>query len=240
MVNCPSSAGVRICLVQKLALWSPLRTPSLCACGSSFSVEHVLSCPKSGLPTLRHNDIRDLTASLLTEVFSQVIVEAELQPVSNPNEYPLATSNTQDGARLDVAMNGFWGGQSEKCFVNVRVFNPYAASNKLSVAYKKHENIKQRAYGQRIQEVKHASFSPLVFSATGGLAHEATIFYKRLASLLSNKWGDNYSVTLGWLCYCLSFSLLRSAIACIRGARSSSGHFDRTPPPMDLVRGESR
>ena len=83
-------------------------------------------------------------------------------------------------------MNGLWGGQSEKCFVDVRVFNPYAASNKcssLSAAYKKHENIKWHAYGQCIQEVEHASFSPLVFSATGCLAHEATIFYKRLASL---------------------------------------------------------
>ena len=56
----------------------------------SFSVEHVLSCPKGGVPTLRHNDIRDLTASLLTEVCSQVIVEPEMQPVSNPDEYPLA------------------------------------------------------------------------------------------------------------------------------------------------------
>ena len=58
---------------------------------------------------MRHNDIRDLTASLLTEVCSQVIVEPELQPVSNSDEYPLATSNTQDGTRLDVVMNGFWG-----------------------------------------------------------------------------------------------------------------------------------
>ena len=54
--------------------WSPLRVPSLYACGSSFSVEHVLSCPKGGLPSLRHNDIRDLTTSLLTEVCSQVII----------------------------------------------------------------------------------------------------------------------------------------------------------------------
>ena len=46
-------------------------------------------------------------------------------------------------------------------------------------------------------------------------------------------------VTLGWLRCCLSFSLLHSAIACICGAWSSSGHFDRTPPPMDLVRVES-
>ena len=62
------------------------------------------------------------TASLLTEVCSQVIVEPELQPVSNPDEFFLATSNTQEGACLDVAMNSFWGGLSERCFVDVRVF----------------------------------------------------------------------------------------------------------------------
>ena len=55
-------------------------------------------------------------------------------------------------------------------------------------------------------------------SATGGLAHEATCFYKRLASLLSHKWGDEYSVVMGWLRCSLSFSLLRSAIQCVRGA----------------------
>jgi len=96
-------------------------------------VDHVLSCPKGEVPSLCHNDIRDLTASLLTEVCTQVIVEPELQPVSNPDEFSLATSNTQEYARLDVAMNGFWGSQSERCFVDGRIFNPYAASNKCSV-----------------------------------------------------------------------------------------------------------
>ena len=94
-------------------------------------MDHVLSCSKGGFPSLRHNinDVRDFTASLLTEVCSQVIVEPELQPVSNPDEFSLATSNTQEGARLDIVMNGFLGGESERCFVDVRVFNPYAASN---------------------------------------------------------------------------------------------------------------
>jgi len=67
-------------------------------------------------------------------------------------------------------MNGFWGSQSERCFIDVWVFNPYAASNKcssLSAAYRKHENIKRRVYGLRIREVEHASFTPLVLSATG-------------------------------------------------------------------------
>ena len=106
--------------------WSPQWTPAHCACGTSISVEHALSCPKGGLPSIRHKEIRDLTATLLTEVCSQVAVEPELQPVSQ-QDYP-ASANIQDGARLDIAMDGFWGGRSERCFVDVRVFNPLAAS----------------------------------------------------------------------------------------------------------------
>ena len=168
-------------------------------------------------------------------------VEPELQLVQHSDEFPLATSNTQDSARLDVAVNGFWGGRSERCFIDVRVFNPFAPSNSsssLSSTFRKHEKIKHRAYGQRVREVEHATFTPIVLAATGGLAHEATVFYKRLASLLAKKWGD-YSVVLGWLRCCLSFSLLRSAIQCIRGLRSSIGVYTRTPQSVDLVTVES-
>ena len=68
---------------------------------------------------------------------------------------------------------------------------------------------------------------------------EATTFYRRLASLLASRWGDDYSVVMGWLHCSLSFSLLRSAIECVRGARSSIGHFHRAPPTLDLVQVES-
>ena len=68
---------------------------------------------------------------------------------------------------------------------------------------------------------------------------EATFFYKRLAFLLAQKWGDEYSIVMGWLRYSLSFSLVCSAIQCIQGARSAIGHYIATPPPMDLVRVES-
>ena len=38
--------------------WTPSHLPSSCACGTCFSVEHALSCPKGGFPPLRHNEIR--------------------------------------------------------------------------------------------------------------------------------------------------------------------------------------
>ena len=64
--------------------WQPLRAPSLCACGTKFSVEHALSCPKGGFPSIRHNEIRDLTANLLTEVCN-ICIEPSLQPTSCAN-----------------------------------------------------------------------------------------------------------------------------------------------------------
>ncbi len=97
-------------------------------------------------------------------------------------------------------------------------FNPHAKSHwqsSLSTCYRKQEGIKKRAYEQRIREVEHSSFTPLVFSATGGMANEATAFYKRLASCLATKWDQSYSSTMSWLRCRLTFSLLRSAIQCI-------------------------
>ena len=89
--------------------WTPSRLPSECECGNTFNVEHALSCAKGGFPSLRHNEIRDITASLLTEVCSQVCVEPDLQPVTS-DQLNGASANSQDSARLDVSANGVWGG----------------------------------------------------------------------------------------------------------------------------------
>ena len=221
--------------------WSPSKLPSKCECGHAFSVEHALSCAKGGFPALRHNEIRDITASLLTEVCSDVRVEPDLQPVT-PNQLDGASANSQDGARLDLSANGVWGGRYEKTFFDVRVFNPIAPSNRgqtPAAAYRKHEREKKRAYEQRVREVEHSSFTLLVLSASGGMVTEASIFYKHLATLLADKWDSHYSRTLCWLRCRLSFSLLRSSIQALRGARSSRGHAVRQPTAVDLITTES-
>ena len=120
------------------------------------------------------------------------------------------------------------------------MFNPYAPSNRnttIEKCFRKHEMEKKRAYSQRVREIEHASFTPLVLSASGGFAKEATNFYKRLASLLADKWDQPYSQTMNWLRCRISFALLRSAIQCIRGARSSRGHAIFSP--VDLVTAEA-
>ncbi len=108
-VNSGNAQYVKGAFHDALALrynWQPIRTLLSCGCGAKFSVEQVLSCPKGGFPSLRHNEIRDLTANLLTEVCSNVSIEPELQPITG-EALRGATSNSQPGARLDVAANGF-------------------------------------------------------------------------------------------------------------------------------------
>ena len=175
------------------------------------------------------NEIRDITASLLTEVCHNVSIEPDLQPLSSET-FHLATAITDDGARLDIAADGFWGSSSQRTLFDVRVFNPLAPSNShtsIQSCYRKHELAKKRAYSQRVREVEFASFTPLVLSATGGFGNEAKIFYKRLASMLADKWDQPYSTTTFWLRCRISFSLLRSAIRSLRGSRSSRGHAIR-------------
>jgi len=55
----------------------------------------LLSKERPILPSLHQNEIRDLTATPLTEVCT----ELELQPVHNPDEFHLSTSNIQEGAQ---------------------------------------------------------------------------------------------------------------------------------------------
>ena len=95
--------------------WALERLPSHCVCGKPFNADHALNCPTGGFPTARHNKVRDLLASLLTEVCSDVAVEPALQPITGETFQRRSTS-TDSGARLDIRARGFWGGRSESAF----------------------------------------------------------------------------------------------------------------------------
>ena len=113
---------------------------------------------------------------------------------------------------------------NQTAYFDVRIFNPFAqsyANSSISKCYRKHELDKKREYEERVREIEHGSFSPLVFSTAGGMG---PTMYKRIASLIADKRQEPYSTTLFWLRCKLSFSLLRSAIMCLRGTRSVHSH----------------
>ena len=163
--------------------WQLSNIPQTCKCGSRFCVDHAMICHMGGFPTIRHNEIRDITATLLTEVCHNVATEPPLQRLTGET-LTARSANTDDNARLDIRARGFWN-NSQDAFFDVRVFYPNAPSNRSVDAYKKHEQAKKREYSQRVREVESGVFTPLVLSSTGGMGKEATTFYKRLADMIA-------------------------------------------------------
>ena len=123
----------------------------------------------------------------------------------------------------------------------LRVFNPFARSyfrSPLSRCYRIHEREKRQAYDKRVREVERACFTPLVFAATGGMGPAATTVFRKLASMLAEKRNINYSRCLFWLRCRLCFSLLRSAVMCLRGHRSVTSR--KVTSNIDLAYSEGR
>ena len=59
--------------------WPIPDNPSVCICGSMFTVDHVMICQRGGLVIQRHNEVRDLHAKLLDMVCYDVQVKPALQ-----------------------------------------------------------------------------------------------------------------------------------------------------------------
>ena len=103
-------------------------------------------------------------------------------------------------------------------------FNPCNAPLNRFNPFCQHECVKCRAYEEQVHKLEDASFSPLVFSTSGGMGASTTVTYKCLAFLLCLKWKTPYFRVMSWLRCRLGFSLLHSAVMCIRGSSCSSGH----------------
>ena len=159
---------------------------TLCVCVDSLNLQHVLSYPKGGLVITRHNELKNLTAEILGEVSKNVAIEPLLTPLAG-EELP-KSSNTSNQARADVSTRGLWIDR-QTAFCDVRVFDLLARCHlhdSLPAVHKKNENEMKQEYNQRTLQVKHGSFTPLVFSCFGGMSMECSRFFwhtnERLAS----------------------------------------------------------
>ena len=200
--------------------WEIADKPSVCVCGDTFNIDHAMICKRGGFIIQRHNELRDLEANMLNIVCNDVEVEPVLQELTG--EVLPRGANTAPDARLDIHSRGFWEKQ-RSAFFDVRVCHPNAESYKdLSPQqiYRQHENEKKRMYAQRVMEIEHGTFTPLVFTTTGGMSEECKRYHSRLAELIAAKKGENYSTTMSWIRAKVSFAILRSALLCLRGTRA--------------------
>ena len=199
--------------------WPIKDNPTRCACGDFFNIDHAMICKQGGFIIQRHNELRDLEADLLNVVCNDVEIEPVLQDVRS--EILNSGSNTSQEARLDVHARGFWERQ-RSAFFDIRVCHPNAESYQELTPkqiYCMHENEKKRMYNQRVTDIEQGTFTPLVFTTTGGMGEECKKYHSRLAELIAMKQGEKYSKTIAWIRAKISFSIIRSALLCLRGTR---------------------
>ena len=124
-----------------------------------------------------------------------------LQPLTGETLH-YRTANRDEEAKSDISAGRFWGSHHEKVFMDVRVFNPNADSYRNlhpETCFRRQEQEKRRKYEQRIRDVEHASFSPLIFSTSGGMGKSTAVVYKRLAHLLAVKKAEPNNNFIRWL-----------------------------------------
>ena len=123
---------------------------------------------------------------------------------STPRRLHLRSAVTSSEARLDIKAGGFWS-RGVTAFFDERFshVNSKCYQNKTtSEVFKEQEDEKKRKYQQRVLDVEMGSFTPLVFGTNG------------------RRTSQPYNTVIPWLRTQISFELLRSVHACVRGPRT--------------------
>ena len=195
------------------------RLPIKCVCGQSFDADHAMQCKYGGFDLRRHDRIRDMLAEMVDGVSYDVQIEPPLQPLTG--ERLRHSANKKPEARLDFTARGFWQ-RGELAFFDVRVFNPFAKTHlntKLESAFERNETSKKTEYNERVINIEHGSFTPVVLSAFGGFGRETSKFISTLISKISERHDLQLSSVANYIRTKISFELVRSQIMCIRGSR---------------------
>ena len=90
------------------ALWlEAAKYPYQMQLHTAFTNNHAMVCPMSDFPIIWHKELRDMTASLLSEVCHNIATQPRFQPL-NGESMTHHTAITTDDARFDICARGFW------------------------------------------------------------------------------------------------------------------------------------
>ena len=154
-----------------------------------FTVDHALTCAGGGFGSLRHNEIRDLTASLLTEGCHNAKTEPKLQKLTGE----ALTQVGEQRRQLETGhlCNGCLGAAVRTHFLMyVRVCNSLAPRiwpMTPNACYRRHKRETRKAYEQWVCEVEHGTFASLVFFATGGMRPMAVVVFKQSVRMIADR-----------------------------------------------------
>ena len=190
-----------------------------------------------GVPILRHNEVRDPTASLLRKYvmmwnWNHFCSHCQGRSCSfalpsltmRPERISVHVVSGAPGMRKHSWMS--WSSILMLSRTGMNLLTPVNGRNKPDTAMQ---------YEEQIREIEHAPFSPLIFSTSAGMSRLTSVFYKRLTHLLSVKKNEPYSCVIRWLRCRLGFALLRVQIMCLRGSRSLHCVPDYPPSTAQYV-----
>ena len=190
-------------------------------------MSHALSCKKDGFITLRHNEVRDITAD--GRAAGKGLCGREEPALAELNNEQLPQqANTSKEAHLDISVLDEWSTGIFRC-KSIQPLCPETANEK--------EEKKQ--YGERVMQVENEIFTPFVFAANGEIGKECVRFYKRLSEMIAEKSKVTTSLVSNNIRTAISFSLVRSMIRCIRGSRnrrnpSVVNNIDNNDQPVNI------
>ena len=122
--------------------------------------------------------------------------------------------NNSNEAGEDIRTRGFWE-RGQQAFFDLRNFDPNACcyrNKSLQQCHFMNEQEKKRAYNERILQIDHNTFTPLVFSINGSIGKECQKFYSHLAQMISKKRDLLQSIYSHWIRTKVCFGLLKPSL----------------------------
>ena len=154
-------------------------------------------------------------------MLSKTVDDVETEP-----ELQLVTDEVIEGlfgnaSRPDIRARDVWRAD-QNAFANVRVTSTHSPSQihlKTYSVLKKHEQEKKRNYNRHIMKIELGTFTPLVFSVSGGMGKECSMIHKHASEQLAIKTGERYEKIISTIRCKLLFLILKSALMCVRDYR---------------------
>ena len=109
----------------------------------------------------------------MSKVFNDTEIEPKLTLLSR-EELQDTTSNNSNKAIVDIRNWGFWE-KGQQALFDLWVFDPNAChyrNKSLQRCYARNEQENRRAYNERILQIEHGIFKPLLFSINGSMGRE--------------------------------------------------------------------
>ena len=110
-----------------------------------------MSCKKGGFVNIRDNDLRNLTAKIVSELGKDTELEPKLLPLSGEELYGRTTIRSNE-AKLDIRAGGFWK-RGQQAFFDIRPFDPKACrylNKSLQQRHAMNEHEKKTSYNERV------------------------------------------------------------------------------------------